>query len=154
VILLRGRLAEPCRCYEVGRSGFGSHTFGPFRVARVPFPFKTFVRVPSTVFRSIWGLLTRPGKPGGTSRRVFIGIQLLSRNAEIPRSEFQLQNYPSTAPRGAPAGLALQARPVAHEGKIRAFGAGFADIALHPRFGAFLGDPRNRLYRLGPAQLR
>jgi hypothetical protein len=46
----------------------------------------------------------------------------------------------STAPRRAAAGVALQARAVADHGEIAAFGAGFADVAFHPRFGALLGD--------------
>ena len=46
----------------------------------------------------------------------------------------------SRAPRRPPARVALQARAVAHHGEVAAFGAGFADIAFHPRFGALLGD--------------
>jgi hypothetical protein len=46
----------------------------------------------------------------------------------------------SATPRRGAAGVALQARAVAHHGEVAAFGAGFADIALHPRFGALLGD--------------
>jgi hypothetical protein len=46
----------------------------------------------------------------------------------------------STAPRRAAASVALEARAVAHHGEVAAFGAGFADIAFHARFGALLGD--------------
>ena len=40
----------------------------------------------------------------------------------------------SAAPRRRAAGVALEARAVAHHGEVAAFGAGFADIALRPRF--------------------
>ena len=43
---------------------------------------------------------------------------------------------PSATPRGGAAGLAFQAGAVAHEGEVRAFGAGFADIALGLGLGA------------------
>src|SRR5271163_5020185 len=46
----------------------------------------------------------------------------------------------STAPGSRPAGVALQAGPVADHGEVAAFGAGFADVAFHARFGALLGD--------------
>jgi hypothetical protein len=41
---------------------------------------------------------------------------------------------PSTAPRRAAAGVALEACAIAHHGEVTAFGAGYADMALHPRF--------------------
>jgi hypothetical protein len=41
----------------------------------------------------------------------------------------------STAPRGPAAGVALETCAVADRGKVAAFGAGFAEIAFHPRFG-------------------
>src|SRR6202042_3061841 len=47
---------------------------------------------------------------------------------------------PSAAPRRPAAGVALEAGAVADHGEIAAFGAGFADVAFHPRFGALLGD--------------
>jgi hypothetical protein len=51
-----------------------------------------------------------------------------------------LQSLFSAAPRRGAAGVALEAGAVAHHGEVAAFGAGFADIALHPRFGPLLGD--------------
>ena len=46
----------------------------------------------------------------------------------------------SAASRRRAAGVALQTGAVAHHGEVAAFGAGFADIALHPRFRSLLGD--------------
>ena len=48
-------------------------------------------------------------------------------------------NPNSRAPGRAAAGVALQAGAVAHQGEVRAFGAAFAHIALHPRFRALVG---------------
>ena len=42
----------------------------------------------------------------------------------------------SRAPRRPAARVALQAGAVADHGEVAAFGAGFADVAFHPRFGA------------------
>src|SRR5271163_3408362 len=55
-------------------------------------------------------------------------------------------NDPSAAPRRGAAGVALEAGAVADHGEVAAFGAGFADVAFHARFGAFLRDglPRRR----------
>jgi len=57
-------------------------------------------------------------------------------------------------PRRRAARLALQTRAVAHQREVRALGTGFADIALHARFGALLGDAGDALRRLGPAERR
>lgn len=45
----------------------------------------------------------------------------------------------SRTPRGAAAGVALQAGAVAHESEVSAFAAGFALIALGLGFGAHFG---------------
>ncbi len=45
-----------------------------------------------------------------------------------------------TSTRRRAAGVALEAGAVAHHGEVAAFGAGFADIAFHARFGAAFGD--------------
>jgi hypothetical protein len=50
-----------------------------------------------------------------------------------------LQHRTLRAPR-RPAGVALEAGPVADHGEVAAFGAGFADVAFHARFGSLLGD--------------
>src|SRR6266571_4112529 len=75
---------------------------------------------------------------------------------------------PSAAPRRPPARVALQAGAVAHHGEVAALGAGFADVAFHPRFGAAIdrlrfgrrrggrggeGDAADRLRRLAEPAL-
>ncbi len=58
---------------------------------------------------------------------------------------------PSTAPRRAPARIALQARAIPHHREIPALGAGLADVPLHPRFRPLVGDGFGRRRKRGPA---
>src|SRR5262245_22422319 len=71
-------------------------------------------------FKKEWAA---PGRPFGTSA-----------STETARA--------SATPRGAAAGVALEARAVAHQGEIAAFAAGFALVALGLGLGAFLGCER------------
>src|SRR5579884_3495580 len=58
----------------------------------------------------------------------------------------------STTSRRRPAGVAFEARAVAHEREIIALGAGFAGVSLHPRFAA-LGSDARALGRHRPVEL-
>ena len=58
----------------------------------------------------------------------------------------------STAPRRAAAGVAFEARAVAHQGEIAAFAAGFAFVALGLGLGALLGRALARR-ALGPSRV-
>src|SRR5262245_61418757 len=67
-----------------------------------------------------------PGRPSGTSA-----------STKTPRV--------SATPRRTPAGVALHACAVAHQGEVAAFAAGLAFVALGLGLGAFLGCQRARV---------
>ena len=64
------------------------------------------------------------------------------------RPDFSAINLRSRTPRRRAASVALEARAIPHQREIRAFGAGLADVSLHPRFRSFV---RGRVARAAMA---